>query len=818
MTASNYDDALQQLQAAGLIIPPGGLVLNTSRAQRVLVVDGGREKRGWYWLKEWSPSVDRLLIVGAFGVYRGNDSGHTKLALPKDDTGRLTPEQMKAMKAAWAEATKAAERRRREEAEAAALRAQKAFAAYAPAGESPYLQQKGITGDEGLRYTKADAAVVPITGTAGRIHGLQFLRTAAQAKDAERPAKEYWPKGLAKQGHFHMIGQPGWIILVAEGYATARTLNLATGYPVAVAFDANNLQPVAKALRKRYKQSKILLCADDDILGKCHHRIGDKECGERIVLPLHPVKCPACGEDHRVKNAGVDAASTAAMEVNGSWIAPKFANEADRIAQYLDRGTKDTDFNDLQRLEGAAVVRELVATHLLDQRWAPPVLRGDSSATTGDGGGKLRPIQFPGDLLSRFATVYGANGGVFDKREHALVAEQDVRRLCIRPDVHKAWMEHPDRDVVRQDEVGFDPAECDPKVTCNLWGGWPTVPRPGSCKLLLELLAYMCSGERNGRELYDWVLKWIAYPIQHPGAKMKSTIVVHGPQGTGKNLFFETVMAIYGKYGRILDQNALHDKHNDWASRKLFLIADEVVAQKDRFDLKNILKTLVTGTWIRINPKHIAAYDEANHVNLVFLSNESMPAVLEEDDRRHCVIWTPGKKDKAFYDGLQRELAEGGREALHDYLLNLDLGDFGPASLPPETMAKRDLIDLAQDSPVAFYDALCLGEVPEATKEEMPICGLTQTWYEIYRIWCTRMGVKPAPQNRFGDTLFKRRGLKAERKRFRIPEDEFDREVVYQNRVYLFNAQPPPGADERDWLGQQIAVLKGRLGAMRGER
>ena len=56
----------------------------------------------------------------------------------------------------------------------------------------------------------------------------------------------------------------------------------------------------------------------------------------------------------------------------------------------------------------------------------------------------------------------------------------------------------------------------------------------------------------------------------------------------------------------------------------------------------------VMGEQIRINPKNMAAYWEANHVNMVFLSNEAMPVVLEDDDRRHAVIWTPEQLDRDF--------------------------------------------------------------------------------------------------------------------------------------------------------------------------
>jgi len=784
--ASNYDDVVRQLTAAGLILPRGGLEIGSARTVRCLVEGGGREKRGWYSLHELPSTAHpgQFIIVGSYGIWRGNEPNSQKIELSKKDP--LTPDQAAALRKKLAEDRKRVERERAQEAAKAAGVAAKAWAALAQDGESPYLKAKGV-GAHGLKFTRHGTAVLPLVDTTGKVHGLQFLRTAAQAKEGGRPAKEYWPVGVAKKGHFHLIGhQPHWIVLVAEGYATAASLYEATGFPVAVAFDAGNLLPVAEALRKRYKKSRILVCADDD-----------------------------CFSDG---NPGITAASAAALAVNGAWLAPAFADEPAREAKHAANGHKLTDFNDLHALEGIAAVGAQVRARLSELRWDPPQLRAVSSSTTGEGGGKLRVIQHLDELLERYALVYAAGGAVFDKAEHCLLPLTDMRNLCIRADLHKAWMEHHDRDVVRQDEVGFDPAGSDPKITCNLWGGWPTTPRKGKCDRLLELLHYMCSGEANSRDLYDWVLRWVAYPIQHPGAKLKSTIVVHGPQGTGKNLFFETVMAIYGKYGRILDQDALTDKHNDWASRKLFLIADEVVAQAHRFEVKNKLKTLITGTWIRINPKHIAAYDEANHVNLVFLSNESMPVVLEEDDRRHCIIWTPPKKPKEFYAELLREIETGGVEALHEHLLHLDLGDFNPGTLPPDTEAKRELIDLAQDSPVEFIDAVFRVDFPQLIADGAVLAGLTQDWFEVYRHWCGQVGVKPASLKRFVNAIEKKRGIRADRKRYLV-EAEFEMpEKVGPHSVLTFGAQPPEGADEAVWLGRQVSALKLRLGALKGSR
>ena len=383
-----------------------------------------------------------------------------------------------------------------------------------------------------------------------------------------------------------------------------------------------------------------------------------------------------------------------------------------------------------------------------------------------------------------------------------------MRDACLSRDLHRTWAEHPDKQLVRVTEVGFDPAGTDPNIHCNLWAGWPTTPQAGTCDYLIDLLRYMCAGDSKPEELFQWVLKWLAYPIQHPGAKMKSTLVIHGPQGTGKNMFFEAIMMIYGRYGRVIDQSAIEDKFNDWASRRLFLIADEVVARSDLYHIKNKLKAFITGEWIRINPKNMAAYEERNHVNMVFLSNEAMPVVLEEDDRRHAVIWTPEKLSRDFYAGVQREIESGGVAALHDYLLHLDLGDFTNATLPPMTDAKRELIDLSLDSPSRFMLAFEAGDVEgfpgrHTPKLLSPMLG--QDLYDLYCAWCSKVGLKALNQPRFGNALMRKHGAVVHRKRYEADIGTKGPSAV----TYLAGGHElPPGRSEVEWLGERIKVFK----------
>lgn len=797
MAASNYSDVLDQLRAGGLQVEH----LEIGRMVRCRV-EGDRERRGWYMLHELQGQGGDLLIVGSFGVWRGQDNGAQKVSLSKSD---LNSEQRDAIRRRLAEDLKRATRMRAAEAERAAERATKVWAKCSPTGDSDYLARKGVQA-HGLRFSPSGAAVVPMLDTAGKIHGLQVIRPKKQhGRD-----KDFWPVGLAKKGHFHLIGSPTWIVLVAEGYATAATLHEATGLPVAIAFDAGNLAPVASALRKRYKQAKILIAADDDIFATCPH------CKTRLNLSAwcdgSTCPNPDCAKDHGRVNTGVVSASAAALEVSGSWIVPLFDDAGARHQAWIDKGAKLTDFNDLHATEGLHVVRTQVEARLTELSWSPAAKAPRSRATGGEGKDELRPIETIDELLERFALVYGQGGTVFDRQEHCLLALSDMRDACMSREIHRAWAEHPDRAIVRVREVGFDPAGDDPAIKCNLWAGWPTTPAAGQCDKLLELLRYMCSDDGAPNTLYNWVLNWIAYPVQHHGAKMKTTLVLHGPQGTGKNMFFEALMAIYGHYGRVIDQSAIEDRFNDWSSRKLFLIADEVIARSDLYHVKNKLKAFITGEWIRINPKNMAAYDERNHVNIVFLSNESMPVVLEEDDRRHAVIWTPKKLGHDFYLQVMAEIKNGGVAALHDYLLHHDLGDFQPGTLPPYTDAKEELIQLSLDSTVRFYRQLAAGDILGVRCRP----ALAIDAFELYRVWCARTSERVAPMPKFVNALARKCGVDNHRKRY-TDLSKKEGKAGPHAVLYLGSDQCPPGEAEPDWLAGQITAFRRTVGVFKGE-
>lgn len=105
---ANYDDVLGQLRDAGLILDG----LDASGRMVRCKVEGSRERRGWYVLHELHTNGTDVLIVGTYGIWRGNDNGAIKVELRKRDS-EFTAEQREALKRRLAEDRRRAEARGR---------------------------------------------------------------------------------------------------------------------------------------------------------------------------------------------------------------------------------------------------------------------------------------------------------------------------------------------------------------------------------------------------------------------------------------------------------------------------------------------------------------------------------------------------------------------------------------------------------------------------------------------------------------------------------------------------------------------------------
>lgn len=339
-------------------------------------------------------------------------------------------------------------------------------------------------------------------------------------------------------------------------------------------------------------------------------------------------------------------------------------------------------------------------------------------------------------LKKHFALIYGQEE-VWDGMNRMMMG-LGALRAAFTPDVVKMWLNSADCRKVLLRDVLFAPGQTVKPNQINLFNGLELAPMAGDCKPILELLQYLCMDVASPDDavtvddMVRWITCWLALPLQKMGTKMRTALVFHGDEGAGKNLFFEAIRDIYGEYGIIVGQDQLDDKFNDWASRKLFVGGDEVLTRSELAHAKNKLKGMITGKEIQINPKNRAMRTEANHMNVVFLSNELQPIVLDNSDRRYCVVFTPPALGASFYKEVGDWLKhDNGHAKLLNYLLTYDVGDFNEHSKPPLSKAKRDLIDLSSRHSERFALEWQQGLTP------LPFMTcMTDQIYRAYKRWC----------------------------------------------------------------------------------
>ncbi len=230
---------------------------------------------------------------------------------------------------------KQAEQEKQQKQQDVALKAAKLFNSYPTSGQSKYLKNKNIDDVKinGIRYVEG-SIVIPMRDKDNKIWSLQHIYGNGD--------KMNFPGGK-KQGNFFLItgdnnnqktppennqniNKNKDTIFLAEGFATGVTVHKATNSPVAVCFDAGNIEHVFVNLKTKYPNSNFIIAADNDF-------------GKEV-------------------NTGKEKAELVAQKYNVQVILPEFKYEH----RYLEK--LPDDFNDLEKLSGINEVRRQISKSL----------------------------------------------------------------------------------------------------------------------------------------------------------------------------------------------------------------------------------------------------------------------------------------------------------------------------------------------------------------------------------------------------------------------------------------------------------------------
>lgn len=860
---ATLDQALAQMQAADMPPLPQGHPVIDGRIHRF----GGREKKCWYVLHEFAARNGRRYIVGAFGRWQGTDNG--KIPIKADFTGIEPDELQRLQRSQVASEEKEREKRARVARFAAGRAYEQWRAGRARLGEGetvPYLQKKRLQWENGLRMFSDGTLIVPmvrydVTEAQDEDPAYTGPRRLAGLQKIKPDGFKLFNKGMDPVGvacRFGRKPKDGDLMLVGEGLATVLSVHqgLERAYTSWVAFVAGNLERIGRQLRAQYPKSPILFLADDDAYLEAQlnkrliveyaveepYKVLD---GERTMKSkFGPLTVNAhVHEDSRgtpvltagltvgdklrtlvLRNTGRAKAWDAASAIGNAWVTwPRFASRELKPDPALPRLT---DFNDLHVSEGSGKVTDQVGEAIKaieDAReLAASVAAGAPAQAAGAGGGGKGGDDEPdwqlhGNLIRRF-TLIERSGAAWDV-ERGFLWKIEHMRLSYGTRSVNMWLASPRTRKIDASLMVFDPTgKTDPKTTVNLFRGLGVQPSTsGSCERLLKLLRYLCGeAEDTHTPISDWVIKWCAYQVQHVGAKMRTAIVMHGPEGSGKNQFWSAMQEIFHPYSAQIGQAELEDKFNGWLSARLFLVANEVVTRAEMSHHVGKLKAYVTEPYLHIRTAYMDARYEKNHANIVFLSNEFQPLKISPGDRRYMVIRTPPIMESTFYKDVAAELGAGGAAAFMHYLRGVELGDFNEHTKPIITTAKRELIELGMLPSQLFWQGIKDGLV------QLPyVPALSEDVYRAYTLWCMRNGHKmPEALNRFTPAFMSMNGVR--RAEPRVPDPEKLNELALvedklrKRRVFLMGERPF-GVEDRQWIVDGIKAFRLALRAYEAE-
>jgi len=732
--AKSFQDVVDQMAEAGI----AGLMACD------LVADGKyhrfkpdsekkKKKSGWYILFEHQTASGQQVINGAYGM--GPDAFKVQVS----DAG-WSVEDRADFAAKRKAAEKAAAEARKSEGQKAAEKAARLWAVGREEGASAYLDRKAVRAF-GLRFLNG-SLLVPVRNATGALLGCQYIGADGSKR---------FNTGMVKDGGFHILGDAATParLLLAEGYATAASLHMATGWPVVVCFDAGNIAPVAATLRLLYPNTEFVFCGDDDrhLRRRLRRRLEEigapadlEPDGSALVVPtqagdmriraewagsadlpsIRLIVRRASGPDREwiLENAGRKAAMAGAKKFGGVAVFPSFsAADAD-----------GTDFNDLHLAEGLGIVRSQVLNSLQAAKTSPPAEKTLP--------GKAEKAGVPPDelkfLLEHLVMLYGATVTIWDASYRQIVKPESLE-LVYGP-AAAVWKKHPQRKVVRNADLVFSPSGKLEPGQVNMFEGLPIKPDGRkSCGRLVSLLYSLC-GEDDG--LFEWVSRWLAFPLQNPGAKMHTALIFHGRlEGTGKTLFFSAIREIYGRFSTVIGQHQLNSPYSAWMSNKLFALAEEVLTQQEKKLQKGYIKHLVSNDVLQIEEKFLPLREERNMCQFVFLSNEIQPMALDEFDRRYTVGYCDNILPKEDYVAIKAEIEQGGAAALYQWLLDVDLADFSVAAKPFDNTARRRLITLGLTPERKFIQLWRMGLL------DAPYCScLADDLYQAFRAFCRVTG------------------------------------------------------------------------------
>jgi phage/plasmid primase-like uncharacterized protein len=230
-------------------------VLSLGKIMRVKAPDDKKKKSGWCWYEEFDDNYNDGAVIGygLFGSWKEGDAKDTRHQWSSRNDELLTKEQRLEITEAREIARKQRDAEQQIIYQEAALECWDKWQAATAVVQHDYLTRKQV-GAYGIK-TDGKRLIVPMLNSKGELASLQYIYADG--------FKHYHTGGKVAGASFKITGA-GDVVYVAEGYATAASIHMATGATVYVAFSVHKLLDVVTLAKNENKASAVVIAGDDD--------------------------------------------------------------------------------------------------------------------------------------------------------------------------------------------------------------------------------------------------------------------------------------------------------------------------------------------------------------------------------------------------------------------------------------------------------------------------------------------------------------------------------------------------------------------------
>ena len=271
------------------------------------------------------------------------------------------------------------------------------------------------------------------------------------------------------------------------------------------------------------------------------------------------------------------------------------------------------------------------------------------------------------------------------------------------------WKRHPDSKVC----VDFTYKPNDPnrfvkvskKLMINVFEKHDLVPdKKVDTDIFWALLKHVIPHEKERNHFLDWY----AYPLQYPGHKIRSAIILQSDEfQLGKGSLFDLHRDMLGHNNtRKIELAEALDKGKGYLINAQTVLIDEAKSSgswSEKAQLINTLKTIITEGTIGVRQLYKEYSEQDTCTNYWINTNYKDAFPLPYNEVRYWVYFSPAKRNQQMLDEFHLQRLQGNLAAgVMAELMDRDLSKFNPLAPAPHTVYRDEMCQLA-DRPINDY-------------------------------------------------------------------------------------------------------------------